>query len=292
LELLGAAVGDDDFVSTHAHDRTVAASQLLDAIGGLDDAQVGVRLLRSSAGHCRLVHSMRCSPPGPQMDSFKMFDQRVRACFSSLTGLHPTDTQWQQAARSFAQAGLGLRSTHLDGPAAYLSSAGKSRQLCAQLDSKFSDADFASGHFGTTLQLYNSNLPPAQQVTLQQCLGQPQKQLTTALDNISWEAQLSSSTLTGRALLLSEAAPGARAFLAARPHGLLRMEPAIFVTELRHRLGLPDAAEDTWCPQCNGVLDHFSLHAGACSAGGGTHPPAPCGSRHYSPMGRAGGPTA
>ena len=109
-----------------------------------------------------------------------MFDQRVRACFSSLTGLHPTDAQWQQAARSFAQAGLGLRSTHLDGPAAYLSSAGKSRQLCAQLNSKFSDADFASGHFGTTLQLYNSNLPPAQRVTLQQCLGQPQKQLTVA----------------------------------------------------------------------------------------------------------------
>ena len=125
-----------------------------------------------------------------------------------------------------------------------------------------------------------------------QCLGQPQKQLTTALDNTSWEAQLSSSTLTGRALLLSEAAPGARAFLAAGPHGLLRIEPAIFVTELRHRLGLPDAAEDTWCPQCNGVLDRFSLHAGACSAGGGTHPLAPCGSRHYSPMGRAGGPTA
>jgi hypothetical protein len=172
------------------------------------------------------------------MDSFKMFDQRVRACFSSLTGLHPTDAQWQQAARSFAQAGLGLRSTHLDGPAAYLSSAGKSRQLCAQLDSKFSDADFASGHFGTTLQL--SNLPPAQQVTLQQCLGQPQKQLTTALDNISWEAQLSSSTLTGRALLLSEAAPGARAFLAARPHGLLRMEPAIFVT----------ASPQTWATRC------------------------------------------
>ena len=87
--LLGAAVGDDDFVSTHAQDRTVAASQLLDAIGGLDDAQVGVRLLRSSAGHCRMVHSMRCSPPGPQMDSFKMFDQRVRACLQQFNRASP-----------------------------------------------------------------------------------------------------------------------------------------------------------------------------------------------------------
>ncbi|CAE7200052.1 nipblb [Symbiodinium natans] len=46
------------------------------------------------------------------------------------------------------------------------------------------------------------------------------------------------------------------------------MEPAVFVTELRHRLLVADAAEDTWCPKCDGVLDRHSLHAGSCVAGG------------------------
>ena len=33
-------------------------------------------------------------------------------------------------------------------------------------------------------------------------------------------------------------------------------------------LGIPNAGDDAWCPQCNGILDRFSLHAGTCSAGG------------------------
>ena len=61
--LLGAAVGEDAFVAAHASERATAPSQLLDVISGLDDPQVGLRLLRSSGGHFRLVHSMRCTPP-------------------------------------------------------------------------------------------------------------------------------------------------------------------------------------------------------------------------------------
>ena len=117
----------------------------------------------------------------------------------------------------FDQAGLGLRSTHLDGPAAYLASLGKSRTLCGQLAPSFSNAEtLASSHAAAALHLYNGHLPAAQQATLLTSLGQQQKQLTKVLDAVGWEAQLSASSLTGRALLLSEAAPGARAFLAAR----------------------------------------------------------------------------
>ena len=45
------------------------------------------------------------------------------------------------------------------------------------------------------------------------------------------------------------------------------MEPAVFIAELRRRLGVPDAAADGWCPRCDGVLDSLSLHAGVCTAG-------------------------
>ena len=66
----------------------------------------------------------------------------------------------------------------------------------------------------------------------------------------------------------NKAEVGARAFLAALPRGSCRLEPALFVSELRQRLGVPDAAEDTWCPLCNAVLDRYSHHAALCCAGG------------------------
>ena len=69
-------------------------------------------------------------------------------------------------------------------------------------------------------------------------------------------------------MLLSEAEPGGRAFLAAVPAGPKRMEPAVFTAELRHRLGVAEASSDGWCPRCDSVLDTFSLHAGVCIAGG------------------------
>jgi hypothetical protein len=44
-----------------------------------------------------------------------------------------------------------------------------------------------------------------------------------------------SRCVVSQAVLRSEAEPGARAFLAAPPSGKTRMEPAVFVTELRTR---------------------------------------------------------
>ena len=69
-------------------------------------------------------------------------------------------------------------------------------------------------------------------------------------------------------MLLSEAQPGARAFLAAVPRGRCRMDPPAFITELRLRLGMPEANANVWCPRCDGILDAYSHHAGICTVGG------------------------
>ena len=99
-------------------------------------------------------------------------------------------------------------------------------------------------------------------------LASKQKVLTSGSDEASWQRHLTIASVTARAVLRSEAEPGARAFLAAVPGGKTRMESAAFIVELRQRLAVPDATSDTWCPQCQGVLDTHSLHAGTCSAGG------------------------
>ena len=103
---------------------------------------------------------------------------------------------------------------------------------------------------------------------MEAALASKQAQLSRKLDTASWNSQFATAVPARKALLLSEAEPGARAFLAALPHGRTRMEGPIFLAELRRRLGVPDAAQDTWCPRCDGILDTHSHHAGMCLAGG------------------------
>lgn len=88
FEFLGAAIGADDFVAAHTEQRVSKAAALLDAIAELEDPQVALRLLRACAGHTRLLHSMRCNPPQPPQAALEHFDDLVRTCFSSFTGLH------------------------------------------------------------------------------------------------------------------------------------------------------------------------------------------------------------
>ena len=267
FELLGAPVGDLASTKPHALTRVAGAKALLEALGELDDPQVGLRLLRACAGHCRLVHSMRCAPPEFQMEGFREFDQLVRSCFSSLTGLHLDTGQWEQAGLGFALGGLGLRSTVLDAPAAYLGSVGGCMDLCSQVDGHFSTAAVPTRP-DVQQALAELNRHAAAPLTAPTALMLKQKPLTAGLDNNSWERRLAAGTTAAQAVLRSEAEPGARAFLAAVPNGRKRMEAGVFVAELRQRLGLPDAVLDAWCPRCDCVLDRFSYHAGLCSAGG------------------------
>ena len=267
FELLGAPIGDLASTEAHALTRVAGAKALLEALGELDDPQVGLRLLRACAGHCRLVHSMRCAPPEFQMEGFREFDQLVRSCFSSLTGLHLDAGQWEQAGLGFALGGLGLRSAALDAPAAYLASVGGCMDLCSQVDGQFCTAAVPTRP-DVQQALAELNRHAAAPLTAPTALMLKQKPLTAGLDNNSWERRLAAGTTAAQAVLRSEAESGARAFLAAVPNGRKRMEPAVFVAELRQRLGLPDAVLDAWCPRCDCVLDRFSYDAGLCSAGG------------------------
>ncbi|CAE7241269.1 unnamed protein product, partial [Symbiodinium pilosum] len=143
FELLGAAIGAEGFVAAHTAARATAAEPLLNAIADLEDPQVGLRLLRACAGHCRMVHSMRCSPPSAQGQALQAFDSLVRACFAGLTGLHLDEAQWAQASRGLSQAGLGLRATAVDAPAAYLASLGGCATACRELDPQYGAAGLA-----------------------------------------------------------------------------------------------------------------------------------------------------
>ena len=214
-----------------------------------------------------MVHSLRCNPPEPQLAALQAFDHKVRSSFSMLTGIHLSKPQWEQAGRAFGQAGLGLRSTIHDAPACYLASVGFTSERCCQLDAAYNSfPPRVQPAVTTALQAFNQ--AAAAPLTVDVALTKNQKALTMLLDTASWDRQLQTATVVSQAVLRSEAEPGARAFLAAPPSGKTRMEPAVFVTELRQRLGVADASTEAWCPRCDGVLDTLSLHAAVCCAGG------------------------
>ena len=114
----------------------------------------------------------------------------------------------------------------------------------------------------------NKQLPANRALMVHAALASKQRDLSELIDTAGWERQLAQAPAAEAAAFRSEAGLGARAFLAAIPSGKTSMEPAVFVQELRFRLGMPDASEDTWCPKCDAVLDKFSHHASVCVAGG------------------------
>ena len=266
FEFLGAAIGSPAHLQAHAAARVDGARKLLEAVGGLPDPQVALRLLRASAGYARLVHTMRCCPPAGHATALATFDGLVQESFSSLSGLHLEPAQWEQATRGFAQAGLGLRSSRAHAPAAYLASVGASSRQCQELDPGYW-VDH-SGDVAAALAELNAVLGPDQQLTVPGALALAQSELSRRVDAAGWASQLNSASVVDKATLLSEASPGARAFLTCVPSGRTQMEPAVFNAELRVRLSIPESGSDTWCPKCDAILDTYGHHSGMCAAGG------------------------
>ena len=269
FELLGAPIGDGRYCAAQTADRGRQAGELLDAIASLEDPQVALRLLRSCAGYARVTHSMRCTPPDDHLEGMQSFDEGVRGCFSAFTGIHPDTEQWSQAGLGLKHGGLGLRPSALHAPAAYLASVGASAAACAQLDANFAPpAVLGDPLVADALQSLNRGLPAGARLSVAAALSSRQRHLSQALDEAVLARRTARASLVDRATIASEAEPGARAFLVATPGGPMRMEPCVFISELRTRLCVPDSHADVWCPFCDGVMDRFSHHAAMCAAGG------------------------
>ena len=236
FEFLGAAIGRPAHLQAHAAARVAGARPLLEAVGALPDPQVALRLLRASAGYAGLVHTMRCCPPAGHAVALQALGELVRPRVVLLR------------------------------PATYLASVGSSSQQCQELDAGYW-VDH-SGDVAAALSDLNAHLSPACHLTSAGALALSQRELSQRIDAASWGSQLDAATPVDKATLLSEATPGARAFLTCIPSGCTKMEPAVFNAELRARLRVPESGADTWCPKCDAILDTYGHHAGMCMARG------------------------
>ena len=271
FELLGAAIGDDTFCEKYMAERVAQCDKLLGEPKAFDDPQVALRLLRACAGVCKVMQSMRMTPPKLHANALSDFDGRVRETFCHIIGAMPNNEQWEQATCGLACAGLGLRQASLHAPAAFLSSICDSRERCHSLDDDFSlRADDPSSFTGEALTLHNSALPECDQLSPENLPSAKQRELSAALDKACFLRRHAAECPANKAALLSEREKGARKVWQAVPHRSkgTAIPAEEFQAEVRYRLCMPDREESTFCPLCDDTMDQFGHHCRKCSAGG------------------------
>ena len=271
FELLGAAVGSKEHCEAFLAAKAAKAKVLLDKLPSLKDPQVALRLLRLCGGHCKLVHSMRTTPPRLQSTSLSHFDNDVRSTFCSVTSLLPNNEQWSQACRGLKYAGLGLRSTLQHAPAAYLASVTASSPLCKTLDNSYeANLEDLTSEVAQALEQVNNALQHDKRFSPETAQTARQQKLSDALDAAGHESRLAGADFVDKATLISECERGARELWQAVPSRTLKLalEPAEFVEELRSRLCMAERETDRWCPLCDSVYDTRGHHARMCCAGG------------------------
>ena len=250
--MLGAPMGNAQFCTEHTMAKRVEASKpLLKALGDLDDPQTGLLLVRECAAYCRVVYSSRVVPPPLHAGALNAFDDEVRGCLEHLcTGPLPAEA-WLQATLSTSQGGLGLRLAHRHSPAAYLSSAAATQELCQQLDAHYTAA------IRETVTAYNAEVLPADRVSSPVPTPTRQQQLSQALDRNTL-AQLSAPAPgreAYRAHLQLLQQPGAGAWLHAPPAEALGLHVALslFKVMVRLRLRMQVGKGDAACPLCDAL---------------------------------------
>ncbi|CAK8995425.1 132 kDa protein [Durusdinium trenchii] len=236
--------------------RVEPAKPCLQALADLPDAQTAMLLLRHCQSHVKLTHAMRVTPPHGHGPALRAFDEQVQACLEQIGGLPLTQNTWLQASLAIKAGGLGLRSTALHAPAAYIASITHLAASCTELDPTYR---VVPPPVHQALTSYNQVVLPEDQIH-SLAPSYQQRDLSATVDKAQ-QAHLIAAT-TGEAAkghLQLVQQPGAGAWLTALPADNLglHINTHLFRVLLRLRLRLPIAPSDGFCPLCDGVADSF-----------------------------------
>ena len=82
LEILGAAIGNPNFVAASLRKRVNKIEKLLDNLAYLDDPHCALGILRSYFGATKMVYSLRCNTPSDESSAtLQDFDNLQRNNF-------------------------------------------------------------------------------------------------------------------------------------------------------------------------------------------------------------------
>ena len=273
MKFLGVPIGTASFCNDVTARRAAKAQKTLDALSSLDNCQLALYLLRHCCSFGKLAFSLRNTAPRAHEAALEEFDKSVRHCFENFSGLHPDESEWNQAGLATRKGGLGLRSTLRHSRPAYLASRSTCQRKCIELDHNHSwEINDPTSAVAEATAWFNATVEADCQVPHDVADALPQSQLSAALDSAMLTALQSSPDCTlrrkGHLILLQQ--HGAGAWLQAQPAKAFGNDfnDALFIVALRRRLGMKVRSRPVFCPFCDCVSDEFGDHDICCAGGG------------------------
>ena len=168
--------------------------------------------------------------------------------------------------------GLGLRSTELHSPAAFIASQVGCRDLCIKLDPHYTWDPTQQFDISRSLEAFNSRVEPSKQIPVIGNTHFRQQQLSQAIDDNSLGIIRSSrqNDTHFRANLNLITASGTGAWLHAVSSRAIgtHVDPLLYRTMVQRRPRVPLFESAFHCPLCDTVIDRFGDHSLTCACGG------------------------
>lgn len=266
LVILGTPVGIDSYVKEHLQLKVKQAFSTIEKLPLLNDPQIAFTLLSKCNGFSKVSYFLRSSPTSLTQEMTKEFDGKMMETLGSILGSHLPDSSQVQATLPSHLGGLGLRSTFLHAPAAFLSSINSCKPLLELTNPNA--LEFINAETTVAADLLYTRVDPASERTLQTLKSQ--QSLSSAIDTNLHNKIIARATNTTKARLFSCAGSHGPLVLnsplsAARGFKLSPYEFNFFVST---RIGLPNFSNDNErCSKCGSPIDKFGYHFGICKTG-------------------------
>ena len=214
FEILGAPIGTPEFCVEYIQKKIAEARQLLHLLPQLCETQVALSLLRMCGSFCKMAHLTRTTPPSTYiLECFIKFDRDSLHCLetSALIALSPSAVKQAQLCMSFG--GLGLRSTAMHAPAAYIASVSHA----SSLEPNFINS--SQVHLDMAVSTFNNLVPPSESISTADVLDSKPKQrlLSQKIEEAGFSSLIQESTTAAKARLRAVSQPQAHAWLRATP---------------------------------------------------------------------------
>ena len=203
----------------------------------------------------------------------KNYDTAVRDCVESFLSCSFSDPEWLLAGLSSKLGGLGLRSTELHSPAAFLSSQIACKDLCPKLDPYYVwDSNDQDSNTYNALNAFNTLVEPEKTLQSINDASHRQQIMSQAIDESTLrdikESRPNDTHFKAHLNLIT--ASGASSWLHAIPSKAIGtyVDPLLYKTMVQRRLRSPIFEDAFNCPLCDEVVDRFGDHCLTCACGG------------------------
>ena len=268
IKLLGAPIGDDQYVEEVLRRRLESMRSLVAELHTLEDPHIEYTLLRSCFSFPKFAFALRTVDTSDHPDILQDFDLVVKEGIEGILGAPLPPLQWDQASLPLSLGGLGLRRAAKHGAAAYLASVGDAALLVQDIRGQ-RGAEEVEGERA----LASLNLHLGEVLSMEEARGMRQKALSGLIDcEAASRLREAAAGTRDRARLNCVSRAGAGDWLSALPSRALglHLRKSEFILAVRYRLGLQVFLQEGECPmpRCRSFGDSYGDHAISCAIGG------------------------